>query len=148
MATRESLVPATVGWGAVLRGLRVVIGDSDGCGGGVARKISSFNTYVPAPIRGSNGQQGDKLEVWPVCSVHNTSTASNEPILAQKIYPRPHNASRTRLGHTFADRKLVFGPFRVRDDIVRLNNGERRACHSVTPKSRSGGAWMPRGRRR
>lgn len=47
IATRESFVPATVGCGAVLRGLRLVMGASEGWGGGVARNISSFSVYVP-----------------------------------------------------------------------------------------------------
>lgn len=40
-------MPATVGCGAVLRGLRLVIGASEGWGGGVARNMSSFSVYVP-----------------------------------------------------------------------------------------------------
>lgn len=47
IATRESFVPATVGCGAVLRGLRLVMGASEGWGGGVARNMSSFSVYVP-----------------------------------------------------------------------------------------------------
>lgn len=40
-------MPATVGCGAVLRGLRLMMGASEGWGGGVARNMSSFSVYVP-----------------------------------------------------------------------------------------------------
>lgn len=45
---RESLVPAVAGCGVVARGFGLMAGASDGCGGGVARRRSSFRTYVPS----------------------------------------------------------------------------------------------------
>lgn len=43
----ETFVPAVAGCGVVARGLGFKTGDSEGCGGGVARCKSSFNVYVP-----------------------------------------------------------------------------------------------------
>lgn len=42
--TRESFVPAVSGWGVVARGFGLITGASDGWGGGVASRRSSFNT--------------------------------------------------------------------------------------------------------
>ena len=48
--SRVSPVPAVAGWGAVERGFGLAIGASEGCGGGVARCRSSFNTYSPGRV--------------------------------------------------------------------------------------------------
>jgi hypothetical protein len=49
--SRVSRVPALAGWGVVERGFGLTIGASEGCGGGVARCRSSFNTYNPGQER-------------------------------------------------------------------------------------------------
>ena len=43
----ETFVPAVAGWGVVASGFALIMGASEGCGGGVARCKSSFRTYVP-----------------------------------------------------------------------------------------------------
>lgn len=46
--SNDNFVPADAGWGFVARGFGLIIGASEGCGGGVARCKSSLSTYVPA----------------------------------------------------------------------------------------------------
>lgn len=46
--SKDIFVPAVAGWGVVASGLGLIMGASDGCGGGVARCRSSFRIYVPA----------------------------------------------------------------------------------------------------
>jgi hypothetical protein len=46
--SNDIFVPAEAGWGVVARGFGLIIGASEGCGGGVARCRSSLSTYVPA----------------------------------------------------------------------------------------------------
>ena len=43
----DSFVPAVAGCGLVASGFGLMIGASEGCGGGVARCRSSLRTYVP-----------------------------------------------------------------------------------------------------
>ena len=50
--TKDTLTPDVGGFGTVARGFGLTIGASDGCGGGVARRRSSFRMYVPAIFRG------------------------------------------------------------------------------------------------
>ena len=42
--SRQSLVPQVSGWGVVARGFGLMTGASEGCGGGVASRRSSFRT--------------------------------------------------------------------------------------------------------
>lgn len=46
--SNDNFVPAEAGCGVVARGFGLIIGASEGCGGGVARCKSSLRTYVPA----------------------------------------------------------------------------------------------------
>lgn len=48
--SRETLVPAVAAAGVVARGFGLIIGVSEGCGGGVARWRSSLRTYTPAAV--------------------------------------------------------------------------------------------------
>jgi hypothetical protein len=48
--TRDNFTPVVGGVGSVARGLGFMIGASDGWGGGVARRRSSWSMYVPVPI--------------------------------------------------------------------------------------------------
>ena len=45
--TRDNFTPQVGGAGTVVRGFGLTMGASEGCGGGVASKRSSWRTYVP-----------------------------------------------------------------------------------------------------
>lgn len=48
--TKDNLTPQVGGEGTVAKGFGLMIGASDGCGGGVARWRSSLSVYVPRAL--------------------------------------------------------------------------------------------------
>lgn len=61
--TRESFTPAVGGAGVVAKGFGLVVGASEGCGGGVARCRLSRSVYVPT---GPNQKLIHSSRTWSI----------------------------------------------------------------------------------